>query len=330
LAPQNEDVLHAGDFLLLAGREDRVSLLLSEGVKIGRTNTLNGGIHEPSVALVEVIVAPHSQAEGYSLKDLNFRKKFGITAVALWREGRSYRTDVGTFKLRFGDAFLMVGPPERFDILRSEPDFLLLEGTMPAVQKTRRAPLAMAITVMVLVIAALGAPVAETMLLGAVLMVLTGCLTMDDSYRAIEWKAIFLIAGMLPISLAMRDTGLAAAIAQTIVGVLGPLGNLAVIGGLYVLTVLLTQVMSGQVTALILAPIAIQTAVQLGSSPQAAAIAVAIGCSTCFLTPISHPVNILIMGPGGYTFGDFFKVGWILTVVSFIALLIALPLFWKL
>src|SRR5262249_37149328 len=138
------------------------------------------------------------------------------------------------------------------------------------------------------------------------------------------------IAGMLPISIAMSNTGLAALMGKTLVATLGQFGPLAAIGGLYILTVLLTQVMSGQVTALIIAPIAISGGVQMVSSPQAAGIAVAIGCSTAFLSPIAHPVNVLVMGPGGYTFGDFFKVGWGLTLVCFITLLIALPLFWKL
>ena len=259
------------------------------------------------------------------------RKKYGLTAVALWRDGRSYRTDVANFKLQFGDALLMVGAPDRFNVLRAEPDFLVLSGDAPAASSRRQAAVAIGIAVFVLAIAALNlVPIAEAMLLGMVLMVLTGSLTLDEAYRTIEWRAIFLIAGMLPISIAMTNTGLAGRLGQWLITLLGPAGPLALIGGLYILTVLLSQVMSGQVTALVLAPIAISAAVQLGTNPQAAGLAVAIGCSTSFLTPIAHPVNVLMMGPGGYTFGDFFKVGWGLTIVCFIALMIALPLFWKL
>jgi len=161
-------------------------------------------------------------------------------------------------------------------------------------------------------------------------MALTGCISLDEGYRTVEWRAIFLIAGMLPVSIALRNTQLADLLGQTVVNTLRPLGPLGVIGGLYLLTVLVSQIMSGQVTALVLAPIAIEAALKVHTSPQAAALAVAIGCSTSFLTPIAHPVNVLMMGPGGYTFGDFVKVGWGLTAVCFVALLIVLPLFWKL
>jgi di/tricarboxylate transporter len=340
LIPTPDDVIEEGDILLIAGREDRVSQLVAQGLKIGRgTNgrsgisgfTSIGGVNGRGVALIEAVIAPHSQVEGRTLKDLNFRKKYGLTAIALWREGRSYRTDVGNFPLRFGDALLMVGPPDRAKVLRAEPDFLVLGGDIDIEPPRRRAVTAIAITIFVLAIAALNlVPVAESMLLGTVLMVLTRCLTMDEAYRSVEWRAIFLIAGMLPISIAMNNTGLATDLGNALVKALGPHGPLAVIGGLYALTVLLTQVMSGQVTALVLAPIAISAALQMGTSPQAAGLAVAIGCSTSFLTPIAHPVNVLVMGPGGYTFGDFFKVGWGLTVVCFVAVLIVLPLFWRL
>jgi di/tricarboxylate transporter len=338
LMPTPYDVIEEGDMLLIAGREDRVSQLVPQGLKIGRGSDGRGAIQgfggngrAGRVSLVEVVVAPHSQVEGRTLTDLNFRKKYGLTAVALWREGRSYRTDVGKFPLRFGDALLMVGQPDRIKVLRAEPDYLVLGGDIEPTPPRRQAVVAVVITIFVLATAALNlVPVAESMLLGTVLMVLTGCLTMDEGYRAVEWRAIFLIAGMLPISIAMNNTGLAARLGSALLLILGPLGPLAVIGGLYILTVLLTQVMSGQVTALVLAPIAISAAQQMGSSPQAAGLAVAIGCSTAFLTPIAHPVNVLMMGPGGYTFRDFFRVGFGLAVVCFVVLLIALPLFWKL
>jgi di/tricarboxylate transporter len=338
LIPAPEDTIAEGDLLLIAGREDRVTQLVPQGLKIGRGSDGRGTLHgfgagdgAGRVSLVEVVVAPHSQVEGRTLKELNFRKKYGLTAVALWRDGRSYRTDVGNFPLRFGDALLMVGAPDRIKVLSTEPDYIVLGGEVETTQPGRHALVAVAITIFVLAVAALNlVPVAEAMLMGMVLMVLTGCVTMDEGYRAVEWRAIFLIAGMLPISIAMSNTGLAARLGSALIQILGPYGPLAVIGGLYVLTVLLTQVMSGQVTALVLAPIAVSAALQIGTSPQAAALAVAIGCSTSFLTPLAHPVNVLMMGPGGYTFGDFFKVGWGLTVVCFVALMIALPLFWRL
>ncbi len=338
LNPRPEDGIRAGDFLLIAGREDRVSQLAQEGVKLGPDQGgLNGPdgprmhFSGPRVALVAVSIAPLSQVEGRSLKELNFRQKYGMSAVALWRDGRSYRTDVGNFQLRFGDSLLLVGPPDRIDVLRRESDFLVLVGGAPQNAPTRRALLAFGITVLALALAVteiVAIPIAA--LLGAVLMVLTGCLPMDELYRTVEWKAIFLVAGMIPVGIAMTETGLSARLGDALVRTLSPAGPLALIGGLYVLTVLLGQVMGGQVVALVLAPIAISAASQANTNPQAAAIAVAIGCSTSFLTPVSHAVNVLVLGPGGYSFRDFFRVGWGLTLVCFVAVLVAVPLFWPL
>jgi di/tricarboxylate transporter len=329
--PTGEEVLQAGDRLLIAGRENRVTPLTESGLKVAPNGS--DALTQPGVALIEALVAPHSNLEGRTLKDLDFRKKYGMTAAALWREGRSWRTDVGLFELKVGDSLLLVGPPERVPALKATSDFLILEGDYkPAPSDPRRKWLAILITALVIVVGMFVTPAnfPVTVLCGAVLMVVTGCLTMDESYRAIEWKIVFLVAGMLPVSTAMVNTGLAQSLGQGIIGLFGPYGPLAVIGGIYVLTVLLGQVMSGQVVGVVLTPIAISTAQLMGFSPQAAGIAVAIGCSTSFLTPIAHTVNMLMVAPGGYKFSDFFRVGWPLVLVCLVALLIALPIFWPL
>ena len=170
-------------------------------------------------------------------------------------------------------------------------------------------------------------PIAEAMLAGAVAMALTGCISMDEAYRSVEWRAVFLIAGMLPISIALVNTGLAAKVSAQLLTVLEPLGALATIGGLCLVSVLVTQVIGAQVTALIIGPIAISTAIQIGIDPRAMAVAVAIATSTAFLTPIAHPVNVLMMGPGGYLPSDFTKVGIGMTLVTLVVLLLGLVLF---
>jgi di/tricarboxylate transporter len=164
---------------------------------------------------------------------------------------------------------------------------------------------------------------------GAVAMVLTGCLNMEEFYDAIEWKVIFLIAGMLPLSIAMIDTGLAEQLGLNIVNYFSGYPPMMGIVGMFILTVLITQILGGQVTALMIGPIAISTAVQMNVSPQAMSVAVAIACSTAFLTPIAHPVNILMMGPGGYQFKDFVKVGLGMSIVTLLTLIIGLMIFWQ-
>lgn len=159
-------------------------------------------------------------------------------------------------------------------------------------------------------------------------MVLTGCINMDEAYRAIEWRVLFLIAGMVPVGIALTNTGLGERVGTALVSAVAPFGPLALVAGVFLLTVGIAQVIGGQVTALVTGTIAVTSAAQMGVSPQAMAVAVSIACSTAFLTPIAHPVNVLMLGPGGYRFGDFTRVGFGMMLVTFIGLLLGLFLFW--
>ncbi|HEY1013154.1 MAG TPA: SLC13 family permease, partial [Herpetosiphonaceae bacterium] len=157
-----------------------------------------------------------------------------------------------------------------------------------------------------------------------------GCLTTEDAYRAIEWRVVVLIAGMLPLGTALSTTGLADRLGTMLTRSVAGAGPLALIAVLYGVTVLLTQVVGGQVTALMLGPIAVSAAIAVHANPQAVAVAVAMGCSVAFLTPTAHPVNLLMMGPGGYRPSDFFRVGIGLVVVCAATLLGLFPLLWTL
>ena len=321
----------AGDLLLVLGRQERVQELEAEDTHLGRNDGQFLPLRRRAVQLTEVIIAPRAPLIGQSLKDLHFRAKYGLTAVAIWRGGRSYRTDVGIMPLEAGDALLMVGPASGFKLLADEPGFIVLGAPPAPPRNPRRAVLSAVISAVVLVLSAIGiVPTAEAMLVGAAALVLTGCISMDDAYRAIEWRVIFLIAGMLPIGAALVDTGLAARVGQGFVSIVAPLGPVALIGSLYLFTVLLTQVIGGQVSALVVGPIAITTAIQAHVNPVAAAVAVAMACSVAFLTPVAHPVNVLMMSPGGYTPGDFAPVGAGMVLVCFLTLLAVLALVWRL
>jgi di/tricarboxylate transporter len=161
-------------------------------------------------------------------------------------------------------------------------------------------------------------------------MVVMKCLTMDEAYQAIEWRAVFLIAGMLPLGLALTKTGAAAWVGQILIQTFDAWGPLVLLAVFYLMAMLLTQFVSGQAAAVIVAPIALSAAIQINASPYAFAMAAALACSTAFMTPIAHPVNLLVMGPGGYTPRDFFKVGLPLTIVVFIVMLLILPRVWPL
>jgi di/tricarboxylate transporter len=330
MPPSPSDVLDTEDILLVLGREERVRQLEALGLSIGRDDHYPPKGRKLPVRLTEVVIAPRSPAIGHSLKELRHRTRYGLTTVALWREGRSYRTDVGDFPLQTGDALLMVGPPDRIQMLRDEQGYIVLDQPVQGAPPSAfRAIFAVVITVAAITLSAAGiVPTAEAMLSGGALLVLSGCLSMEETYRSIEWRVIALIGGMLPISAALVGTGLASHIGDAFAVVLAPAGPMALVAGLYIFAVLLTQVMGGQVTALVVAPIAVTAASHLGIDPAAVGVAVSIACSAAFMTPIAHPVNVLMMGPGGYTFNDFFRVGLGLTLVCFLTLLIAMPLFW--
>jgi len=330
LVPSPEQPIAHGDILLIVGREDRIEQLREEKLKIGRTSE-NGHISARSVALVEAVLAPHSHIEGRTFKDLEFRKKYGFTAVALWRDGRSYRTDVGDFKLRLGDSYLMVGPRERLKQLQNNPDFIVLEPDVSDQPiSTHQALWAVTIMIGAVIASVLGFPIYLAMLGGAVMVVLSNLLPLEEIYRAIHWQAIFLIAGIYSVSLAMVETGLAEKIGNSIVQIGAPFGSLGLAVACFMLAAIFTQVMSSQVTALVIGPIAISAAIHLNTNPQAIAVAAAMGCSASFLTPMAHPVNLLIMGPANYKFSDFFRLGWGLMIVCSAALVLGMVFFWDL
>lgn len=328
--PLPEEVLLPDDILLLVGREERVSPLKEMGLKIGREK-VNGHISPYGVTLFEVVLAPRSHAAGQSLKALDFRRRYGFTAVALRKRERSYRTNVGDMKLEMGDSLLLVGPRQRIRSLQASPDFItLLPSIVTQPLERRKAIWTVGVLVAVVVASILGFPIYLATLIGALIILLSGMMSMEEAFHAIEWQAVFLIAGMYAVSIAMVQTGLAQMLGQAMVHLTQPFGAVGLAAGAFLLTGMLTQVMGGQVTALVTGPVAISAAIHMGISPQAIAVATATGCSVFFFTPIAHPVNILMIAPANYTFRDFFKIGWRLTLVCFVMLLLGMVLFWGL
>jgi len=289
-------------------------------------------LESPTIAMVEAVLAPRSGLIGHTLREAHFREKYGLTVLAIWRATRQIRTGLTELPLQFGDALLLYGPRERLPVLLANPDLIVLAGreeeAPPAMD---RGWLTLAIMGMTLLLAAVNPPaVGEVMLGGALAMILVRVLTMDQAYQAIEWKSVFLVAGILPMGIALTKTGAAALLANGLVTFLGPAGPLALLAGLLVVTVLLTQAMNGAAVATVVVPIAIQTAQQVGVDPRALAMGVALATSMAFLTPLGHPVNVLVMGPGGYRFRDYVKMGLPLTLLLFAVVMLLLPALWPL
>ena len=328
LLPTPQQVIHKNDVLVLVGREEKVKNLKEWGLDIGLDASANR-LSEKGVTFAEIIPAPHSKATGQTLKQLGFRHHYGLSVVALRRVQRSFRTDVGNLTLEFGDSLLVVGTPGQLARMRRDSDFIVIEpnwSDQPVSKK--EALIAVFIVAAGLGAAIAGVPVYLAMLASAVVALLAGKLTLEDAYSSVEWQAVFLIAGMYVVSDAMVETHLADLLGNFMIPIVHPFGALGLAAGAFVLTSLLTQFMGGQVTALVTGPVTISAAIHLGVNPQAIAVATAIGCSACFFTPLAHPVNILMVAPGNYTFGDFFRSGWILSIISFVMLLAGMILFW--
>jgi len=331
LIPSPEERLQAGDILLVEGRE--MDLLALEGfqeMEIENVGDLDlDSLETDKMGLMEVVLSPYSNLAGKALRDLDFRTKFGLNVLAIWRRGQVYRSNLQEKALRFGDALLVFGPRSRLRLLAKEPDFINLSEEVQEPPRLRKAPLAMGIMALVLISVSVGwIPISVAAVTGAALMVLSGSLTMEEAYRSIEWKAVFLIAGMLPLGIAMEQTGTARFLGEGMVSLIGGLGPRALLTGLFLLSVLASQVMPNPAVAVLLAPIALNAANNLGVSPYPLMMGVALSASAAFLSPVGHPANMLVMGPGGYRFSDYIKVGLPLTLVTLIVVVLILPLVW--
>jgi di/tricarboxylate transporter len=331
LMPAPEERLEGGDTLLVKGKLS--DFMMIEGLQHLEVETQTppalGDLETEETGLAEAVLSPHTTLVGKSLREINFRAKYGLSVLAIWREGRAYRSNLRDMALRFGDALLLYGPRERFRMLGSEPDYLVLTEEAQEAPNLKKAPAALLVMAVVLLPVILGwIPIAISAVVGVVLMILTRCLTMEEAYRSIEWKAIFLIAGMLPLGIAMEKTGAARYLADAVLALSGDLGPIGVMGGVFTLTALASQVMPNPAVAVLMAPIALNTASDLGISPYPMMMAVAISASAAFLSPVGHSANLLVMGPGGYRFSDYIKVGLPLTLVVFIVVLLVMPIFW--
>ncbi len=330
LAPAADTVIRKQDVLLIEGRQEVACQLIDWGTQVEPVARWPANMTSKDVELLEVLVAPRSRAIGQTLKQLQFRAKYGLNVVALWRGDRAYRTAFSEFELQGGEALLVHGPSERFKILQDDPDWIVLRLNGADPSRTRKMPLALLIlAVAIIAVVVSGWPASFVLFIGALAMILTGCLSMDEAYQAIDWRSVFLVAGMLPIGIALTNTGAAKLLGDTITQLTVGLGPMAVVAGLFLITTILNQfIPGGSAVPAVLTPIAIEAARNVGSDPRALALVVAIATGTSLMTPFAHPVNVLVMGPGGYHFRDFLRLGLPVVIIIFVVVMIALPLFW--
>ncbi len=331
--PRGDEVLNGGDLLLLEGQYSDLDVL--RGLQELEIDTkVPSGVapfESERLTLMDATLDPRSALAGRTVGELNFRERYGIELAGIWREGDTVGTEIADERLHVGDALLLLGPRDRLQLLSSDSDFLILTPLGQEPPDTRRAPLAAAIMLGVVLAVMMGyAPISIAAVIGGSIMVLTGCLNMEQAYRAIDWRAIFLIAGMLPLGTAMQETGAAEYLATQVMGLLGEAGPWPVIMGLYILTAMATMIIPTAALVVLMSPIVLSAMSDLGVAPETAMMAVAMAASASFTSPISHPANILVMGPGGYRFVDYLKVGVPLTIVVFITVMVLLPVLWPL
>jgi di/tricarboxylate transporter len=273
------------------------------------------------IGFAEIMLAPESKLIGKTLSELEFRSRYQVTVLALRHRGESLTTNLADQPLDFGDTLLVAGGWA--DIRRlweDREDFVVL--TVPAEYHERlparqQAPVAVAILIIMVTVMAFGLlPNSAAALLAALAMLATGCVQLDAIYRIISWKTVVLIAGMLPLATALTKTGATGLMAHGLVTALGSLGPIAMLVVVFLVTALVGLFISNSATAVLTAPVAIEAAQALHVSPQAFAMTVAIACCAAYVTPVSSAVNMLVMEPGGYTFGDYVKVGLPLLVLT--------------
>ena len=328
--PPADEKFQPGDKLLVQGQKRSLKLMkalqsleLSEESEPVEAVDLEDGY-------IEVTLSPQSTLCGKSLRELDFRKRFGLQVQSVWRNGSAYSEHLRNLRLQFGDAMLLTGTRDAIDELGRNRDFLVLSQAA----YREKIPLKKTILASVIMLAVVfpvlmnWVHISVAALTGAAVMVAAKCLTMEDGYRAIEWRSVFLIAGMMPLGVAMQTSGAAEWLATGVTSVVSPFGPWGLIIGLYVMTMLATTIIPTTALVLIMAPIAISTSETMGMDPRMIMMAIAMAASASFTSPISHPANVLVMGPGGYKFVDYMKLGVPLALIVMLIVLPLLAVFW--
>lgn len=331
-SPGPQTVLEAGDVLRARCDLEKIRLAeAQEGIVLkSGLKWRDADLESAEAALVEAVVAPGSGLEGKTLKEAGFRQKYGGTTLAIRHREEIMRSRLGMTRLRSGDVLLVEIRRDRMDSLKNNPDFVIVSEVGLDEPRRKKLPLALAIVAGAVISASTELiPVVGSAILGAVLLILTRCITLDEAYKAIEWRVIFLLGGLLPLGLALESTGAAKLLSSWLVGTFGIWGPIALVSAFYLVTTLLTEVMSNNATAALLAPIAMSTAATLGVSPRPFLIAVTFAASASFMTPVGYQTNTLIYGPGQYRFADFLKVGIPLNLLFWVLATLLIPYFWS-
>lgn len=334
LPPFDDDevTLQAGDLVIVAATRQVLSDTLAQQPDLLRQMWRASGGDENkdltprSLMLAEAVIAPGSRMAGRTVELIGFRRLTKTVVLGIQRRSRMIRSKLGEIRLEAGDTLLLCAPPEAFAELRTSRDILILEWSSTEIPVTARAMLARILTFGTIALAAFNIlPILHASLLGAVAMILTGCLNFRQATRALDLRIFLLIAAALAMGAALELTGAAAMIAHAVVQTAEPYGTLAVLSAIFLAVAILTNIVSNAATAVLFTPVAISAAQELGAEPLPFVLAVIYAANCCYATPIAYQTNLLVMGPGHYKFSDFMKFGGPLVLIMWITFTIAAP-----
>jgi di/tricarboxylate transporter len=335
LDPEHGDpLLAAGDRLVIRtqaadvlGLRDGPGLIFENG---GEPPALQA-IKSQKAKIMEGIIGPNSPFVGHRVADLNLRRLYGVYILALHRQDAILTGNFDQVRLAFGDTLLLEGPPEGLERMFAQSVLVNLSEATERPYRRRHAPIAVIAIVSVMAFAALEvAPIVALALIAAVAVVGFGCLDPDQAYGSVNWRILMLIFSMLALGRAMETTGTAALIVYEISALIAGFGPVVVLSGLYLITSVMTEVLSNNAIAILMTPIAIGLAEQLGVDPRPFVVAVMFAASASFATPIGYQTNTFVYGAGGYRFMDFVRIGVPLNIIMWIAATVVIPLFWTL
>ena len=324
--------LKPGDILLVQGDPQALMELKNQpGVILKALTVEDQDLEDENIVLVEAFISPSSRLIESTLKEVDFRRTFKANTLAIRSHGRTIREKIGKIELEYGDSLLILTDRKQLEILRQTPDFLVLEEVRSNFLRKDKVYYAVGIFLGIILLAAFNIlSIVEAAVLGTGLMLLTGCLKLRDLYSHLSWQTIIMLACLIPLGTAMANTGLSYLIADKLVELLRPWGPIAVLSGIYLLTSILTSIMSNSATAVLMIPISLSIASQLQVDPKPFLMAIMFAASASFMTPIGYQTNVFILGPGGYRFIDFIKVGTPLSILFWLIASFLIPTLWPL
>jgi len=331
-APDYADTLEGGDTIIVEGPPDLVAKMVqSFNWQVKEDLEVFAESFSPNNAgMMEAIITPRSELVGNTLRSFSFRKKNGVTPLAVFRDNKTFVGAISTMPLQTGDALLLEGPWEKFHYLKERTDLVFTEDVQGEILRTDKVKFAVGGLVLALVmILGFHVQLSIALLAGAMFMVLTRVLSIDEAYESVDWMTVFLLAGLIPLGIAFEKTGAAKLIAETIMGGLGTVSPLILLTVIAILTSFFTLVASNVGATVLMVPLAMNMAGAAGADPRIAALVVAVACSNTFILP-THQVNALIMNPGGYKTKDYFRAGAGMTILYLVVMMAAIALFYGL